>query len=213
MRLATKRARKMISRVLQPFDVTDPNGHSAEVVFDALGRVAGTALKGRTGEGDSLTAFNSDPSRAEIARLRMIRCRRRKRCSRTHPPGSFTTCMLSLRAMPRPSSPRSHGSNMPATTPIRAVFITIAYSDGFGRSAQMKVQAEPDTAGSALGGQRVESIRQQGQSCPPVRTFLLSHAWVRVQHAAGCKSLPVLMTRWAGHWHAKARSQLGENHL
>jgi hypothetical protein len=43
-------------RLLQPFRVTDPNGNRAEVAFDTLGLVAGTAVMGRATEtkGDSL---------------------------------------------------------------------------------------------------------------------------------------------------------------
>jgi hypothetical protein len=49
-------------RVLQPFRVTDPNGNRAEVAFDTLGLVAGTAVMGKTTEtkGDSLKEFVTD---------------------------------------------------------------------------------------------------------------------------------------------------------
>jgi hypothetical protein len=44
--------------VLQPAEVTDPNGNRAAVAFDVLGLVAGTAVMGKTSEslGDSLPA-------------------------------------------------------------------------------------------------------------------------------------------------------------
>jgi hypothetical protein len=47
---------------LQPFRVTDPNGNRAEVAFDTLGLVAGTAVMGKTTEtkGDSLKEFVTD---------------------------------------------------------------------------------------------------------------------------------------------------------
>ena len=46
-------------RLLQPFRVTDPNGNRAEVAFDTLGLVAGTAVMGKATEmkGDSLAGF------------------------------------------------------------------------------------------------------------------------------------------------------------
>src|SRR4030095_13264448 len=46
-------------RLLQPFRVTDPNGNRAEVAFDVLGMVAGTAVMGKMTEtkGDSLSGL------------------------------------------------------------------------------------------------------------------------------------------------------------
>ena len=54
-------------RVLQPILVTDPNGNRSEVVFDALGLVAGTAVMGKVGEqlGDSLDVFDADLTQTE----------------------------------------------------------------------------------------------------------------------------------------------------
>ncbi|MFF4606443.1 SpvB/TcaC N-terminal domain-containing protein [Streptomyces sp. NPDC001339] len=51
-------------RVLQPRLVTDANRNRAEVCFDALGRVAGTAVRGKREErlGDSLAGFDPDPA-------------------------------------------------------------------------------------------------------------------------------------------------------
>jgi RHS repeat-associated protein len=55
-------------RVLQPALVTDPNGNCTQVVFDALGMVAGTAVMGKAGEklGDSLEGFQPDLTQHEI---------------------------------------------------------------------------------------------------------------------------------------------------
>src|SRR5262249_33225104 len=47
-------------RVLQPKVMTDPNGNQSQVAFDALGLVAGTAVMGKAGEGDSLDNFTAD---------------------------------------------------------------------------------------------------------------------------------------------------------
>jgi YD repeat-containing protein len=41
---------------LGPWQVTDPNGNAQQVAFDALGRVVATAVVGRLGEGDTLSA-------------------------------------------------------------------------------------------------------------------------------------------------------------
>ena len=51
-------------RVLQPYEVTDPNGNRSHVAFDALGLVVGTAVMGEDAEdnpvGDSLDGFVAD---------------------------------------------------------------------------------------------------------------------------------------------------------
>ncbi len=56
-------------RVLEPRRVTDPNGNRAEVAFDALGHVVGSAVHGKVTEnlGDSLAGFEPDLDAATIA--------------------------------------------------------------------------------------------------------------------------------------------------
>jgi hypothetical protein len=56
-------------RVLQPWQLTDPNGNRTAVAFDALGMVVGTAVMGKQGEaaGDSLAGFDADLSDAVIS--------------------------------------------------------------------------------------------------------------------------------------------------
>jgi RHS repeat-associated protein len=54
-------------RRVQPFRLTDANGNVNEVAFDCLGHVAGTALRGKAGEGDSLVGFVTDLTDAQIA--------------------------------------------------------------------------------------------------------------------------------------------------
>ncbi|CAM1504846.1 Fc.00g024370.m01.CDS01 [Cosmosporella sp. VM-42] len=55
-------------RMLQPRIIQDPNGNRAEVAFDALGVVVGSAIMGKEDErvGDSLIDFNPDITQAEI---------------------------------------------------------------------------------------------------------------------------------------------------
>jgi RHS repeat-associated protein len=55
-------------RVLQPMQVTDPNGNQAQVAFDVLGMVVGSAVMGKVTEhlGDSLTGFVPDLDDATI---------------------------------------------------------------------------------------------------------------------------------------------------
>ena len=56
-------------RVLQPFLLTDPNGNRAQLEFDVLGLVVGTAVMAKSGEtlGDSLAGFVPDLDDATIA--------------------------------------------------------------------------------------------------------------------------------------------------
>jgi RHS repeat-associated protein len=56
-------------RVLAPRLVSDPNRNRFAVAFDALGRVAGTAMMGQPEQrlGDSLDGFNPDPPSSAVA--------------------------------------------------------------------------------------------------------------------------------------------------
>ena len=55
-------------RVLAPGLTTDPNGNRTAAAFDALGRIAGTAVMGKSTEslGDSLAGFDADPTQPAI---------------------------------------------------------------------------------------------------------------------------------------------------
>src|SRR5207248_3106771 len=48
--------------------LTDMNGNRSEIAFDALGFVAGLAVKGKSGEhaGDTLEAFEPDPPPSQL---------------------------------------------------------------------------------------------------------------------------------------------------
>ncbi|HKY40899.1 MAG TPA: RHS repeat-associated core domain-containing protein, partial [Polyangiaceae bacterium] len=103
-------------RVLQPRLVTDPNLNRTEVAFDALGMVIATAVMGKAGagEGDTLT----DPTtRLEYDLLRF----------QTQQEPVFVHTFAR----------EQHGAGNPRFQE------TFAYSDGFGRVALQKVQAEP----------------------------------------------------------------------
>ncbi len=143
-------------RVLQPGQVTDPNGNHAFAAFDTLGLVVGTAVQSKTGEGDTLEGFVADLTESQI--LDYVE----------NPLENGTT--LLARATTRKiydlfayirgeaQSPGSHNPPVVATlsreihdselgsgevSPVQQGFL---YSDGFGREVQSKVQAEPDNA-------------------------------------------------------------------
>jgi len=146
-------------RVLQPTKVMDPNRNRAASVFDALGMVVGTALRGKPEEsrGDSLDGIEPDLTDAVIA---------------THLADPFadphallghaTTCLVyDLSAYQRSQSDpqpqpaviyslvrETHDADLASgqTTKIQH---GLSYCDGFGREIQKKMQAEP---GPLAGG-------------------------------------------------------------
>lgn len=140
-------------RVLQPLQVIDPNGNRGDVVFDALGHVTGSAVRGKVTEslGDSLTGFVSDLDDATIAAHLADPL--------TNPLAVLQDASARLiydldayhrtRDQPQPSAPvtymierETHVSDLApsAATLYRHEF---AYSDGNARLIQKKVQAEP----------------------------------------------------------------------
>jgi RHS repeat-associated protein len=140
-------------RVLAPRMVTDPNGNRAEVAHDALAMVVGTAVLGRPGEdrGDSLEDFVADLSERTIldhvgdplADPHAILGRATARLvydlfayQRTH--GDPQPRPAAVYTLER----HTHDADLEPgkRTGVQHAF---AYSDGFGREIQRKLQAEP----------------------------------------------------------------------
>ncbi len=144
-------------RVLQPFRVTDANGNRAEASFDALGLIVGGAVKGKAGEalGDSLEGFEPDLDEALMlahfadpladpsailgdASSRMLydlfAYFRTRDDAQAQPPAVYTLTR------------ETHAADLVAGQATRYQH-ALAYSDGFGREIQRKVQAEPGALG------------------------------------------------------------------
>ncbi len=138
-------------RVLHPYRLTDPNGNFSQAAFDCLGRVTGTALSGKAGEGDSLSGFNPDLSDVTIQGIR------------SNPLGAPGTILgnatqrfvvddlayYRTRTLSAPEPPmvytvarETHVSDLGTGGTTRFHHL-MAYSDGFGREAQHKAMAEP----------------------------------------------------------------------
>jgi RHS repeat-associated protein len=149
-------------RVLQPRLVSDPNRNRAGVAFDALGMVVGTAVMGKPPPeenlGDSLDGFESDLTQAQIdgfyeaanphgpavsllkdATTRII-CdlHQFQRTQEAHPDDPSEWQPVYAATVAR----ETHVSDPPPADDLK-VQISFAYSDGFGREIQKKIQAEP----------------------------------------------------------------------
>ena len=134
-------------RVLQAKLITDANGNFAEAQFDALGLLAGTAVRGKapaTGPppGDSFDDFTADLSPTEIATF--FDAVDPRPLAITHLGTATTRIIYDLERIPACAASiarETHVSDLAgAATKVQLRFV---YSDGFGREAQTKVQAEP----------------------------------------------------------------------
>ena len=189
------------------------------------GMVSGTAVSGKEGQkvGDSLEGFRADLP--ETLLLEQVR----------HPlqdPGrvlgnATTRLIYDVFAYER-TRERSQPEAAVSYTLTRETHVSdlapgertkiqhsFSYSDGFGREIQKKMQAEPGwlvaggpVVSSALGGQRMDGLQQQGKACPSVRTILYGDAGVRICGEGGGVSDPFLRSRRAGR-----RDALPEPHF
>ncbi len=138
-------------RVLQPKRITDPDGNQTEARFDALGMVAGTAVMGKNGQGDSFADFRPDPTQNEIdqffakpeeqaagllgtatTRVTYDLTRYQREPDPAKKPPAFAATLAR----------ETHVSDVEADQPSK-IQISFSYSDGFGREIQKKIQAEP----------------------------------------------------------------------
>ncbi|MCX4791589.1 hypothetical protein OG369_37480 [Streptomyces sp. NBC_01221] len=136
--------------VLQPHQLTDPNGNRSVVAFDTLGMITATAVQDKSGRtaGDDVVGLETDPPVAVLQNLTadphaaaaallgqatvrtVYDLHRYRRCGQ--PPVALSLSRLIHAADPGGT-----------TTPI---LISLTFSDGFGREIQRKVQAEPGPA-------------------------------------------------------------------
>ncbi|WP_182407530.1 SpvB/TcaC N-terminal domain-containing protein [Psychrobacter sp. GP33] len=151
-------------RVLQPRLVMDPNRNRAEVTFDILGLVVGTAVMGKPEEnlGDSLDGFITDLTDAEIhdhianplADPHAILGRATTR---------LVYDLFAYQRSKKQAEPQSavvyalvretHDADLQLgeQTKIQHSF---SYSDGFSREIQRKIQAEPEKINGIVGPPR-----------------------------------------------------------
>lgn len=160
-------------RVLQPWNMTDPNGNRTQVAFDALGLVVGTAVMGKPppapAEGGSLQGFVADLTQDQIdgfydaadphtpaipllngATTRIIYdLNRFQKTKQAHPddPSQWLPPYAATLA-------RETHLNSPLPPGGLRIQISFSYSDGFGREIQKKIQAEPEKKNGVAGSLR-----------------------------------------------------------
>jgi RHS repeat-associated protein len=149
-------------RVMQPWRTVGPNGNISEVAFDRHGHVAGVAVRGKAGEGDSLAGFVADLTEAQIEALRSDPLADPEATLgaaggrfvhdlfayvRTRDQALPDAPMLYSLARETHVSDLGHGQ----ASRFRHVF---AYWDGFGREAQHKTQAEPGPVSGGVAAPR-----------------------------------------------------------
>jgi RHS repeat-associated protein len=133
-------------RVLQPRLVTDPNGNRIESRFDALGMLAGRAVRGKaTGvaEGDSFDDFDEDLDDTVVAAF--FSAADPRALAVTHLGSATTRVLYDLRHVPPCATSIARETHVSALSPGQTskVQLRFSYSDGFGREAQTRLQAEP----------------------------------------------------------------------
>ena len=134
-------------RVLQARLVTDPNGNRMEALFDTLGLVAASAVKGKLGEqlGDLLDDIDPDPP--PLTLLAFVEDPIGQAASLLGHATSRT--LYDLERFRRTGEP-SFAAHLARETHFfdsgaapSKIQLGVSYSDGFGREIQLKIQAEP----------------------------------------------------------------------
>jgi RHS repeat-associated protein len=132
-------------RILQPSDITDPNGNVASFAFSPAGLLSAQSVRGKNGEGDA-----------------------------AHPSVTFTYDLLAFRDRGQPISVRTtrrvhHDSETDVLADQRDDTIaSVEYSDGFGRLLQTRTQAEDVLFGDPVFGGTMLAADQSAPVAPTV---------------------------------------------
>jgi len=150
-------------RALQPEQITDSNGNRSQVQFDALGMVVGTAVMGKATEtlGDSFANFNADLTQAEIKAF--FEADNPRSLAIQHLGTATTRIIYDLERTPACAAEiarETHVSDLAGGQ--SKVQLSFVYSDGFGREAQTKVQAEPGPRDPAVANSPILDPRWVG---------------------------------------------------
>jgi RHS repeat-associated protein len=132
-------------RLLQPQSVVDINDNITDVAFDVTGLVVGTALRGKGAEVDDLAGFVSDPPQADVDAFFSDPAANGPALLQH----ATTRFLYRLDAVPVVAATiereTHHQAALAAGVPSRLRY-AFEYSDGLGRVAMKKAQAEPGLA-------------------------------------------------------------------
>jgi RHS repeat-associated protein len=133
-------------RVMQPRRLIDPNGNRSEARFDALGMLAGTAVMGKADgpvEGDWFDDFFTDLSPNAIKRY--FDAESPRELAVVHLGTATTRILYDLDCVPVCAASIARETHVSDLAPDQKTRVQLhfVYSDGFGREAQTKIQAEP----------------------------------------------------------------------
>lgn len=133
-------------RVLQPKRVTDSNGNRTEARYDALGMLAGTAVMGKaagTIEGDSFDNFTVDLTDTQIKDF--FNATDPRSLGVAYLGTATARIIYDLDRVPVCAAAIARETYVSDLAPRQQTKVQFhfVYSDGFGREAQTKVQAEP----------------------------------------------------------------------
>jgi RHS repeat-associated protein len=141
-------------RVLQPKQLTDPNGNRSFVAFDAFGLAVATAIRGKSSEtlGDSIDDFgdfDADPTLTQLQEF-VARPADFKATLLKNSTSRFVYDLDRFRRCGQPPVAatlvrETHVSDAVASQGL-PIQVSFTNSDGFGREVQSKIQAEPGDA-------------------------------------------------------------------
>ncbi|WP_205717941.1 toxin TcdB middle/N-terminal domain-containing protein [Actinomadura soli] len=149
-------------RVLKPRVTCDANGNLTEAAYDALGRLTATAVRGKPGDdrddlGDSVAGLDPDPSDADLLAYfadphqpgLAQRLLGRATSRDLYDPGAYHRTRDGAHPHPPATAVLTRTVHVAAQPPGEPTVLQqlITYSDGTGREAQHKSQAEPGADG------------------------------------------------------------------
>lgn len=132
-------------RFLQPQSVKDINDNLAEVSFDMLGLVVGTALRGKGNEADDLTGFQPDLAQPVIDAF-LADPVTNGRALLQNATSRFVYSFASIPIVATGIARETHTQTALANGVPSRLQYSFEYSSGIGQVAMKKIQAEPGRA-------------------------------------------------------------------
>lgn len=132
-------------RLLEPSSIRDTNDNIVDASFDVLGLVAGTAIRGKGGEADDLVGFQPDLSQPAIDAFRadpLANGAALLKNATSRFIYDFSTLPVLAAAITR----ETHAQTAQAQGVPARLQYAFEYSNGLGRLAMKKIQAEPGKA-------------------------------------------------------------------